>query len=252
MLRRTDTGIIVEIAAHTIESALAAQQGGASRVELFSDPSGGGVTPSAGLVAGIRKRISADLHVMIRPRGGDFCYSAEEFEAMLRDVEVAKQLGANGLVAGIVNPDGTVDSVRMRQLISAARPLAITFHRAFDMCKDLPAALEELISCGVDRVLTSGGETTAMEGIETLTKLVRIAGQQASIIVAGGINAGNVREIVERTGVREVHAGLRSPTPSPMQFRNPRVQFGPGANEYERARVNQEDVRRLVETVAGL
>lgn len=252
MLRQTDTGIIVEIAAHTIESALAAQMGGAERVELFSNPSEGGVTPSAGLVAGIRKRISADLHVMIRPRGGDFCYSAEEFEAMLRDVEVAKQLGANGVVTGIVNPDGTVDSVRMQQLISAARPLAITFHRAFDMCKDLPAALEEVISCGVDRVLTSGGEATAMEGIATLTKLVRIAGQQASIIVAGGINAGNVREIVERTGVREVHAGLRSPTPSPMQFRNPRVQFGPGGNEYERVGVNEDDVRRLVETVAGL
>ena len=244
--------VLVEIAAHTIESALAAQTGGADRVELCSSPLEGGVTPSLGLIAAVRKRISVDLQVLVRTRAGDFCYSAEEFETMLEDISTAKRLGANGVALGVVNSDGTVDSNGTGELVSAARPLSVTFHRAFDKCKDLPAALETLISCGVDRVLTSGGAHNASAGIETLHRLVRIAGDRISIVAAGGIKPENVRQVVGETGVHEIHAGLRSTVPSPMQFRNHEVSFGPTSREYERVIVKQGDVRRLVQELADL
>lgn len=245
--------ILVEIAAHTIESALAAQSGGADRVELFSNYLEGGVTASAGLIAVAREQLSIDFQVMIRPRGGDFHYSGDEFRVMQRDIEAAKRLGANGVVLGLVNLDGTVDVERTGALVKLARPLAVTFHRAFDMCRDLPAALEDVISTGADRLLTSGGEATAGGGIEPLANLVRIAGSRVSLIAAGGITIENVCEIVQRTGVREVHAGLRSTVPSPMRFRNENIYFGPtGQRQYERAAVQEEDVRELIERVNGL
>lgn len=251
MLRHSVAKVLVEIAAHTIESALAAQNGGADRVELFSNPLEGGVTPSYGLIAAIRKGISTQLHVMIRPRGGDFFYSQDEFATMLEDIEVAKRLGANGIAVGIVTPEGTVDIARLSTAIAAARPLSVTFHRAFDVCRDLPKALEELIACGVDRVLTSGGESTAKQGSETLTNLVKMAEGRISIIAAGSIKAENAREIVRRTGVREVHAGLRRHVPGIIRFRNEKVSFGPTSSD-QRITVNEMDVRELVEAVAGL
>src|SRR5579859_6773759 len=174
MLRHSGAKVLVEIAAHTIESAIAAQNGGADRVELFSNPLEGGVTPSYGLISAVRKGISTHLHVMIRPRGGDFCYSQDEFDTMLEDIEVVKRLGANGIAVGIVTPEGAVDFDRLSKLISAARPLSVTFHRAFDVCRDLAKALEALIACGVDRVLSSGGESTALQGAESLAHLMRI------------------------------------------------------------------------------
>ena len=244
--------VLVEIAAHTIESAIAAQAGGADRAELFSNPAEGGVTPSEGFIAAVRERISLDLCVLIRPRGGDFCYSTEEFEAILQDVTAAKRLGANGVAVGIVNPDGTIDTERMSKLISTARPLSVTFHRAFDMCRDLPATVEGLIALGVDKILTSGGESSALEGIETLATLVRVAGSRISIVAAGGIKPENARRLVQYTGVRQIHAGLRTKVPSPMQFRRQRISFGPGDNEYERVIVKENDVRRLVEELTDL
>jgi copper homeostasis protein len=251
MLRHSVAKVLVEIAAHTIESAVAAQNGGADRVELFSNPLEGGVTPSYGLISAARKRISTQLHVMIRPRGGDFCYSQDEFATMLEDIEIVKRLGANGIAVGIVTPEGTVDFERLSKLISASRPLSVTFHRAFDVCRDLPKALEELIACGVDRVLTSGGEPTAWQGVETLAHLMRIAEGRIPIIAAGSIKPENAQEIVQRTGIREVHAGLRRHVPGPMRFRNERVSFGPTPSD-QRITVNEMDVRELVEAVAGL
>jgi copper homeostasis protein len=239
--------IQIEIAAHTIDSALAAAAGGADRVELFSDPGEGGVTPSHGAIALTREKLGIDLHVLIRPRAGDFCYSDDELQIMLRDIAVAKQLGANGIVFGIVNPDGEVALEHTRQLVDATRPLAVTFHRAFDLCRDLSQALEDVISCGVDRVLTSGGQASAMKGIETLANLVRIAGSRIGIIAAGGIRPKNAREIVQRSGVSQVHAGLRSTIPSPMRFQNLNVAFGQvRASEYERVVVTERNVRKLV------
>lgn len=244
--------ILLEIAAHTIDSAVAAQAGGAKRVELFSNPLEGGVTPSEGLAIAVRERLTIGLHILIRPRGGDFCYSSAELQAMLHDIATAKRLAANGVVLGIVNPKGTVDVPRLRDLVSAARPLAVTFHRAFDMCRDLPATLETLIDCGVERVLTSGGEATAQAGIPMLANLVSTAGKRIVIIAAGGIRATNALEIVRQTGVAEVHAGLRSHVPSPMQFRNAKISFGGGISEHERLEVLEGDVRQLIQELSHL
>lgn len=245
--------IIVEIAVHTVESAIAAEAGGADRVEVFSDPLEGGVTPSEGLIAAVREKLSRDVHVMIRPRGGDFHCSDLECDVMHRDIEGAKRAGANGVVFGLVNLDGTIDMGRTRWLVEAARPLSITFHRAFDLCPDLEKALDDLISCGVDRVLTSGGGANAVEGMNCIAKLVRIAGNRVTIMAAGGIKASNVQQIVKQTGVREVHAGLRSTVASPMRYRNEKISLGYIATgEYERIIVKEEDVRNLVSEAGRL
>jgi copper homeostasis protein len=244
--------IIAEIAAHTPEAASAAQAGGAHRVELFSSPMGGGVTPSEGAIAIARDKLTIDLHILVRPRAGDFLYSDEEIQLMLWDISAAKRLGANGVVFGVVNQDGSVDVERARELVAASRPMAVTFHRAFDACKDLSLALNDLIACGVDRVLTSGGERSAMDGIKTIADLARIGGDRIIVMAAGGIRPENVRSIVEGSGVREIHAGLRSVGPSAMRYKNDKLSFGSGGDEYERLVVREHDVRDLIEQVNGL
>jgi copper homeostasis protein len=244
--------IIVEIAAHSVQSALAAQAGGAHRVELFSDPLEGGVTPSEGLVAVVRDRLKIPLHVIMRPRGGDFCYSDEEQDVMHRDIAAVKRIGADGVVLGVLNPEGSISVELTRELVEAARPMSVTFHRAFDMCKDLSAALKEIIACGSDRVLTSGGAAFASEGLPLLHSLAREAGEQISLIAAGGVRPANLRAIVQQTGVREVHASLRIAVQSPMLFRNETVSFGKAHKEFERIIVREQDVRSLVEQAEGL
>jgi len=239
--------ITVEIAVHTIDSALAAEAGGAHRIELFSNPIEGGVTPSEGLIAAVRENVTKPVHVMIRPRGGDFHYSDLEFDVMARDINMAKRLGANGVVFGLLNQDGTVDMDRTRQLVETARPLAVTFHRAIDLCCDLEKAVDGLVSCGVDRVLTSGGAATAVEGMNCIAKLVCIAADRITMTAAAGIKPENVRQIVRETGVTEVHAALRSTISGPMRFQKSRISFRHAApGTYERLVVKQEDVRRLV------
>lgn len=243
--------ILVEIASHCVQSALAAQAGGADRVELLSNPGEGGVTPSHGLVATVRERLHIDLHVMIRPRGGDFCYSDAELEIMHRDIEVARSLGANAVVFGAVSRDGGVDVERTRELTATARPMSVTFHRAMDICNDLRSALHDLISCGVNRVLTSGGAATALEGSDSLANLVQLAGHRITVIAGGRVRPENVAAIVRKTGVREIHAGLRSPTPLPRSLHHEKISFGLG-RWFETVLVREQDVRTLVEQVEAL
>ena len=159
---------IIEICLEDVESVIRAEKGGADRVELCADLFEGGTTPSLGTFITARRHTTITINTMIRPRGGDFCYSDVEFEAMLEDVKAFKEHGADGIVFGILNIDGTIDKERSRRIIEAARPLPVTFHRAFDMSKDLFQSLEDLIDLGVDRILTSGGEPTVMEGIMNL------------------------------------------------------------------------------------
>ena len=241
--------IIVEIAAHSVQSALAAQSGGAHRVELFSDPLEGGVTPSTGLIAVIRDQLKIPLHVLIRPRGGDFCYSNEEQDVMHRDIAAVKRIGVDGVVLGVLNPEGSVNVELTRELVEASRPMSVTYHRAFDLCRDLTAALKDVSSCGADRLLTSGGAAQVLKGIPTLEWLVKEAGERLCLIAAGGVRPANVRAVVQQTGVREVHAGLRTIVPGPMLFRNETVSFGGARNEFERIVVQEQDVRHLVEQV---
>jgi len=238
--------VIVEVCVDSVASAVAAERGGAARVELCSDLLEGGITPSAGLIDTTRSRISIGLNPIIRPRPGDFCYSEEEIETMCRDIETAKELGADGVVLGILDTDGNVDVERTRHLVELARPLSVTFHRAFDMSSDLQRALESVCETGADRILTSGGEQTCLEGMDAISSLVKSAGQRIRVMAGGAISHKDAPTIVERTGVREIHVGLSSSVASPMFYRNPKVSISRVlGREYERVQVLEEDVRTL-------
>ncbi len=186
----------------------------------------GGTTPSAGTIALARKQVDIDINVIIRPRGGDFCYSDVEFEVMKYDIEQAKQLSANGVVIGLLNEDGSIDVTRTRELVELARPLNVTFHRAFDMCRDPYEALEQLIDLGIDRILTSGQEPTVLEGLDLITDLVQKAGDRIIIMPGGGITERNIGKIVAQSGVKEVHVVGTVSVESPMHYRNPYVFMG--------------------------
>ncbi len=240
--------IIVEVCVDSLESAIAAERGGARRVELCGSLVEGGVTPSAGLIATTRQKVSIGLHVMIRPRAGDFCYTSDEFEVMRRDVLMAKQLGADGVVFGVLDQDANVDIERTRALVDLARPLNTTYHRAFDMSADLLVSLKQVAETGADRILTSGGAATAIEGTATLRSLVEAANGRTIIMACGGIDHQNVQSVLEKTSVREVHVGLRTPIESPMRYRNNAISMGPfRGNEYQRFVVLEENVARLVQ-----
>jgi copper homeostasis protein len=198
--------LILEVCIDSVKSALAAQEGGAERVELCADLEHGGTTPSIDMIRSVRESVSLNVHVMIRPRAGDFCYSEAEFEAMKRDVQEAKKLAINGLVFGILTRDRTIDTSRTKLLLEMARPLPVTFHRAFDETVDLFVALSELTQLGIDRVLTSGGKPSVDAGLETLADLVRKAGSSIKVLAGGGITLENIADVVERTNVDEVHA----------------------------------------------
>jgi copper homeostasis protein len=245
-ITRSHPQALVEVCVDSVASAVAAQRGGAARVELCGSLIEGGITPSAGLIEITRAAVSVDLHVMIRPRAGDFCYDPDEFETMRRDIALAKRLGANGVVLGILDTDGNVDVARTRQLADLARPLAVTFHRAFDMTADLFRALDDVCVAGVDRVLTSGGEPTSLQGQETILQLVKRAQGRIVIMPGSGIKPENARSLIDHTGATEVHVGLRSALPSPMLHRNPRISMGSlEGHEYQRFVVLEEQVRKL-------
>lgn len=218
--------ITLEICVDSVEGALAAQNGGAQRVELCDNLLEGGTTPSAGMIALTRQQIGIGLNVIIRPRGGDFYYSNLEFAVMQYDITQAKQLGADGVVIGLLNPDGTVDKTRTAALIEVARPLSVTFHRAFDMAVDPHQALEDLIDLGVDRVLTSGQESSALEGLDLIAALVQQAGERIIVMPGGGVNERNIHKIVQQSGVREIHLSARSSVESAMTYRRSHVFMG--------------------------
>jgi copper homeostasis protein len=202
------TPILLEVCVESVASAAAAERGGAHRIELCSNLAVEGVTPNRKLMEKVRRRISLPLHVLIRPRPGDFLYASAEFELMKNDIEQAKRLGVNGVVFGILNRANQIDVARTRDLTEIARPLAVTFHRAFDVCADLSSALEAVVETGADRILTSGGARDADEGSPMLARLVKQASGQLTILASGSIRETNVRRIVEATGVHEVHASL--------------------------------------------
>jgi copper homeostasis protein len=203
---------LVEACVDSVESAMAAARAGANRLELCANLAEDGTTPSAGAIAECRRRVSIPLYVMIRPRGGDFVYSDMDFEVMHRDIAHARQLGADGVVLGLLERNGRVDAVRTAALVRAARPLDVTFHRAIDAARDLTEALEALVMAGVDRVLTSGRARTARQGAPLIARLVQRAGDRIAVLAGGGIDAGHVRSLVRRTGVKEVH--LRGTDPA--------------------------------------
>lgn len=200
----------LEICVDSVESAVAAARGGAERIELCSALSEGGITPSAGLISTVRKAVGIQVYVIIRPRGGDFVYSGAELEVMRRDIVDAKGRGVNGVVLGVLTSDQNVDRECTTELIALARPLQATFHRAFDICRDLDHALEDVITCGANRLLTSGGRPDAVKGLHAIAGLQRRAGERIRVMAGGGVRIGNVRTIALRTGIRDVHTSLSS------------------------------------------
>jgi copper homeostasis protein len=216
----------VEICVDSATGALAAQRGGADRVELCDNLLEGGTTPSAGCIKVARRGLHIGLQVMIRPRGGDFLYSDEEMEVMREDIRTARELGADGVVIGCLTAEGDIELARTGELIELARPLKVTFHRAFDMCRDPREALEALIGLGVERVLTSGQEASCLEGLELIAALHKLAAGRIIIMPGGGITPANVQRIVAATGVTEVHLSARCSVQSGMVHRNPRVFMG--------------------------
>jgi copper homeostasis protein len=203
--------IVVEACVQTVASAVTAEATGAGRIELCADLLEEGVTPSSGMLRAVRSRVQLPVHVLIRPRAGDFVYDDGEIEAMLLDIREARRSGADGVVLGALTREGTVDLHVTARLAEAARPLAVTFHRAVDQTADLGAAVATLVELGIERVLTSGGTETAEQGIPALASLVGRFGASITILAGGRIRAGNVGRVVRQTGVREVHLGPTLP-----------------------------------------
>ncbi len=226
MKRSGEMKTIIEICLEDVSSVLAAQKGGADRIELCSDLFEGGLTPSIGTVRYAMEVSSIPINCMLRPRGGDFCYSEVEFQVMKEDVRAFKEAGVNGVVFGILTPDGKVDMERSREIIELARPLSVTFHRAFDMTRDPYKALEDLISLGVDRVLTSGQEASVMEGIDLLADLVRIAGERIIVMPGCGISERNFTKVKARVGAKEYHVHLPMEERSLMDFHPGHIYMG--------------------------
>ncbi|MDC7229528.1 MAG: copper homeostasis protein CutC [Sphaerochaetaceae bacterium] len=216
----------IEICLESIESVIAAEQGGADRVEFCADLFEGGTTPSLGAFKAARAHTTIAMNVMVRPRGGDFCYSALEFEAMKEDARLFREAGADGIVFGILTPDGEIDMERSRQLIEIARPCSVTFHRAFDMSRDASRSLEKLIELGVDRVLTSGLEETVTEGLETLKGLIEQAGERIIVMPGCGITERNFTRIQEALGAKEYHVALDGTYESRMTYRPDHIYMG--------------------------
>lgn len=242
---------ILEVCAGDIESVRRAAEGGAARVELCSALSEGGITPSEGVVRAALKVPGIKVNVLIRPRQGDFLYSDEEVEVMLSDIRRCRGLGVNGVVIGALTPDSDVDKEVCGRMIEAACGLSITFHRAFDMTRDPLQALEDIIELGCDRILTSGCAASALQGAEMLAELQRRAQGRIVILAGGGVSPDNAREIIERSGVRELHASARTPVQSGMRHRHAGVSMGtPGADEYSRLVTDTDTVARIVAAIA--
>jgi copper homeostasis protein len=247
----------VEIVVYNIESALKAQEGGADRIELCENPGEGGTTPSVGTIEVVRQNLSIDMFVMIRPRGGDFHYSDYEFHAMKRDIAQCQKLGVDGVVFGILTPEGTVDKKRCKELIDKCRPLKVTCHRAFDMARDPFEALEDCIEAGFDRILTSGGQTQAIKGVDLIGELIKKANGRIAIMPGSGVNENTVEEIVTKTGAKEIHFSAISTRESVMKFRNTQIS-GMGSDAGAEFKVRTVDpakvklTRQLAEAVGAL
>jgi copper homeostasis protein len=240
--------MIIEIAVFSLEAGIAAANAGAHRIELCSAPVEGGLTPSAATMRLARKYIKIPIHVMIRPREGDFCYSTKEFETMLLDVAAAKVAGMDGIVAGILNPDGSVDKERTAILAEAAAPLNVTFHRAFDMSRNQDEALEDIIETGCIRILTSGGQQTAIQGIKKLAELFDKAGKRISIMPGSGINESNIKQIADITGAKEIHLSARAFYPGKMIFKQPMVTMGGNVSipDFEIQHPDERSIREII------
>lgn len=244
----TNKNYIIEACVNSVESAIQAEKGGAHRVELCDNLLEGGTTPSAASIQLAGKILSIDLNVIIRPRGGDFCYSDVEYEVMKSDILAAKELGTDGVVIGLLDVSGKVDKKRTKELIDLARPMNVTFHRAFDMTADPFEALRDLIELKVDRILTSGQKNTAIEGIDLIAALIQKAEDRVIIMPGCGITAENIEKLAEQTGAREFHVFAVKQVESPMTYRNQEAFMGAPfeTSEYETSITDADAIQKIV------
>ncbi|NLJ44323.1 MAG: copper homeostasis protein CutC [Bacteroidales bacterium] len=236
----------LEICVDSIESALNAQSAGAARVEYCDNLIEGGTTPSYGSIVSARNNLNIGLHVIIRPRGGDFLYSGNEYDIMRRDIEMCGECGVDGIVTGILLPGGSIDVDRTARLFEFAYPMSATFHRAFDLCNDPVQGLEDVIDTGAERLLTSGQKNSARDGIEMIRSLVVQAADRIIIMPGGGIDESNVAMIVTATKAREIHLTGRSPVESAMIFRRQGINMGiKGLPEFSRKVADTERIKKI-------
>jgi copper homeostasis protein len=242
---------LIEVCVEGIDDALAAEQGGADRVELCASLLEGGITPSDGTIRETRARLRIPVHVIVRPRGGDFLYSEAEFATMLADIGRLRETGAAGAVIGCLNPDGTVDEKRTAALAAAAGPLSVTFHRAFDVTADPGEALEALIRCGIGRVLTSGQQPDAVAGIELLARLHRQAAGRITVMGCGNLREATIGRVWRETGLTELHFAAQAERPSMMTYRNEAIAMGQAgtAREYRQPRTDAALVARIIAAI---
>jgi copper homeostasis protein len=240
--------MLFEICVEGVDGAVAGERGGGGRIELCASLVEGGITPSPGTVRATVGAVRVPVMVMVRPRGGDFLYSALEFASMRDDVVALRSSGAAGVVFGCLTSDGRIDEARTRELVAAARPLSVTVHRAFDMTDDPASALEALIRCGVNRVLTSGQAADAIEGVPVLKQLVAQAAGRIVILGCGALRPDTIGTVVRETGLSELHFSARAWAPSAMHFRNARLTMGGAAaeREYQALTTDVELVRATI------
>jgi copper homeostasis protein len=246
--------LLIEVCVEGIDGLVAAQSAGADRVELCASLLEGGLTPSLGVIRQALTVATIPFHVIVRPRGGDFLYSDLEYRTMLDDVRTCRELGVAGVVFGCLTADGHIDEARMRELTDAARPMKVTCHRAFDMTRDPLDAIEALVRCGMDRVLTSGQRDMAIEAVELLREIHAAARGRILVMACGGLDESNIAAVGERSGADELHfAALRTVTGG-MSFRNPHVGMGGTAleREYQLTVTDLEAVRRTIAAARGI
>ena len=234
---------IIEIATSDFLTTKSAVEGGADRIELCANLAEGGTTPSYAHIKKCRETFDIALFPIIRPRGGDFLYTKDEFEIMKNDIKLCKELDCEGIVIGLLNMDGTIDMTRTSELVELAYPLEVTFHRAFDRCKDPFTALEELIEIGCQRILTSGQKPTVSEGIDLIAGLNKKADDRIIILPGSGVRKDNIKILAEKTGCIEFHSSLRGKAKSPMQFIHPA--FADSAESYSNNEISPDEVRAL-------
>ncbi|MCI6467600.1 MAG: copper homeostasis protein CutC [Faecalicatena sp.] len=241
---------MLEVCVDSVESAIAAERGGAKRLELCSNLIIGGTTPTPALFCAVRKAVDIKIHVLIRPRFGDFCYTDAEFEIIRKEVRQFRELGADGAVIGVLRPDGTLNMEQMEGLVREAGEMKLTLHRAFDVCSDPMRVLEECVELGIHTILTSGQEESALAGAGLLRRLNEAAAGRIHILVGAGVNSGNLEELCRVTGLNQFHMSGKKVLDSSMKYRREGVPMGlPGISEFSIWRTEEEEIRKAVEVL---
>ena len=239
----------LEICCYSVESAINAERSGADRIELCDNYLEGGTTPSYATIHYSVEKLNIPVNVIIRPRGGDFLYSDIEYEIIKQDVLAAKKLNANGIVIGFLTSSGEIDIEKTKEIVELAKPLEITFHRAFDMCKDPLKAIDQLKKIGITRILTSGAKNTVIEGINLLAKLVKKAGNEIIIMPGSGVNETNLSELIQKTKAIEYHSSAKTFDNSKMNYFNQDISMGgiDTVNEFSKITVDSEKIKKMIE-----